>query len=157
MISVSTPEAKQSEAFIATVALFLIFGSSVREDKASLRLPPVWRELYAELTDLRKQEADEANRTAIRSLRDIVREKKNQELEDGVLITGAFRGRVAARTTENSDESGSSKPIKSAMCIDGHQRIWADKIRTPAYQMMLVCYIHSWNRKSCLRTISNLV
>lgn len=48
MTSISTPDASQSESYAATVALFLIFSTSVREEKVFLRLPPVWRELWTD-------------------------------------------------------------------------------------------------------------
>ena len=55
MISVSTPDSKQSEAYIATVALFLLFSSSAKEDKVFLRLPPAWRDLWTEFAEAKKE------------------------------------------------------------------------------------------------------
>ena len=56
MIAISTPDAKQSESYIATTALFLIFGSSVREEKVFLRLPATWRELWTEFAEMKTVE-----------------------------------------------------------------------------------------------------
>lgn len=138
MVSVSTPEPKQSEAFIATIALFLLFGSSAKEDKVFLRLPPAWRDLWTEFAEAKKEKADEKDRSSIRVYRDMVREKRDQELEDGVLIQGAFRNRNSTRAPDNSDESGPDKGNKGLLEPQAYQRIWYDKCNTQSYQMMLV-------------------
>ncbi|EKD13893.1 uncharacterized protein L3040_005494 [Drepanopeziza brunnea f. sp. 'multigermtubi'] len=137
MISVSTPDSKQSEAYIATVALFLLFSSSAKEDKVFLRLPPAWRDLWTEFAETKKEKADETDRANIRVFRDMVREKRDQELEDGVLIQGAFRNRNASRAPENSDDSGTDKSNKSLFEPEAYKRIWYEKSNTQSYQFML--------------------
>jgi ATP-dependent RNA helicase DHX29 len=138
MKSVSSPDSKQSEAFVATTALFLLFSSSTKEDKVFLRLPAAWRDLWTEFSERKKEMSDEADRNAIRVFRDMVREKRDQELEDGVLIQGAFRNRIPTRVVDNSDESGPDKSLKSSLNSEAYRKIWADKSTTPNYQMMLV-------------------
>lgn len=141
MISISTPDARQSEAYIATTALFLIFGSSTKEDKVFLRLPAAWRGLWTEFAEAKKEKTDEEDRDAIRTFRDMVRRKRDQELEDGVLIQGAFKNRGPIRAPDNSDESGPEKAAKSTFTPEAYQKIWAEKSSTPNYQMMLVGYL----------------
>jgi ATP-dependent RNA helicase DHX29 len=138
MKSVSTPDGKQSEAFIATTALFLLFSSSLKEDKVFLRLPAAWRDLWTELAERKKEKSDKVDRNVVRIFRDMVREKRDQELEDGVLIQGAFKNRNSARPADNSDESGPDKALKSSLTPEAYKRIWTDKSNTPSYQMMLV-------------------
>ncbi|KAM3074633.1 hypothetical protein ACMFMG_008061 [Clarireedia jacksonii] len=137
MISVSTPDSRQSEAYIATTALFLIFGSSAREDKVALRLPGVWRDLWTEFAEIKKEKSDEEDRNAIKTFRDMVRAKRDQELEDGVLIHGAFRNRGSTRAQESNDESMADKGSKSTFTADIYQRIWAEKSASQNYQRML--------------------
>jgi len=138
MVSVSSPDSKQSEAFIATTALFLLFSSSTKEEKVFLRLPATWRDLWTEFADKKKEKSDEADRTALRVFRDMVRKKRDQELEDGVLIHGAFRNRIPAHAADNSDESGPDKSVKSSLSAEAYQKIWTDKSNMPNYQTMLV-------------------
>jgi ATP-dependent RNA helicase DHX29 len=138
MTSISTPDSKQSEAYIATVALFLIFGSSSREDKVSLRLPAAWRDLWAEFAEEKKEQADTIDRDSIRKIRDMVREKKDQELEDGVLLKGAFKGRGATRVVETGGEAVGEKGARSPMTPEAYQRIWYEKANTQSFQYMLV-------------------
>lgn len=136
MISISTPDPKQSESYVATTALFLIFGSSAREDKVFLRLPAAWRDLWTEFTEKKKEKIDEADRASIRVFRDMVRKKRDQEEEDGVLIHGAFRNRGTPRP--EMAENGVDKSTRSQLVPEAYQRIWAEKSSTPSYQMMLV-------------------
>ena len=140
MVTVSAPDPKQSEAYISTVALFLIFGSSSKEDKVFLRLPATWRDLWTELAESKKEKADELDRETIRIFRDMVRDKRDQELEDGVLIQGAFRNRGSTRAADTSDESGPDKSSKSSLASEAYRRIWTEKSNSPSYQSMLVSF-----------------
>ncbi|RDW60905.1 putative helicase associated-containing protein [Coleophoma cylindrospora] len=137
MVSVSTPDSKQSEAFVATSALFLIFASSAREDKVFLRLPATWRDLWTEFAEIKKNKTDEQDRSAIGTFRDMVRKKRDQEMEDGVLLQGAFRNRGNLRAQDNSDESGPEKMSKASLTPEAYHRIWMEKASTPSYNMML--------------------
>ncbi|KAL8293992.1 hypothetical protein RB600_000118 [Gaeumannomyces tritici] len=138
MKSVATPEKQQSEAFIATVALFLVSGSTSKEEKASMRLPAVWRDLWAELAEMKKSKADAIDRTIVKGLRHLVRKRQDRELEDGVILQGAFRGRGArtavADSAENSDQDR-GKVVAAGP--EYYQKIWCDKSSTPRFQTMM--------------------
>lgn len=151
MVSIATPDSKQSEAYVATLALFVIFGST-KEEKVFMRLPAVWRELWSELAEERKNQADATDRIAIKDLRSMVRQKQDQELEDGVLLQGAFRGRASQRNTnETGEEYSTERTIPNGLGPEYYQRIWADKSSTPRYQAMLVSF-----PQINLKVISNL-
>lgn len=138
MLSISTPDAKQSEAFIATAALFFIFGASAKEEKVAMRLPPAWRDLWSEFAETKKSQADAQDRDAIKKLRDIVRQRRDQELEDGVVLQGAFRGRAVARNAADSGEdSGIERGGRPVNGPEYYQRIWYEKCSTPRFQTML--------------------
>ena len=139
MAGVATPDKAKSEAFIATYALFHIFGSSSKEDKVFLRLPPVWKDLYLEYSQIRRNQLDAADRGEVRELRSLVRQRRDQELEDGVILQG-FRGRVAARNQSDSkDESSQDRSNKRPRESDERlKEIWAAKSSTPKFQTMLV-------------------
>jgi ATP-dependent RNA helicase DHX29 len=139
MTSISTPTLSQSESYVATVALFLIFNSSVREEKVFLRLPSVWRELWMELATMKKEQTDSADREAIRTFRDIIREKRDREEEDGIVLTTAFKRRGPLLTpNDTSDESGPEKPGRSSVTPETLRKIWADKCKSQSFQRMLV-------------------
>ncbi|KAI1432709.1 helicase associated domain-containing protein [Xylaria sp. CBS 124048] len=137
MTTISTPDPKQSEAYVATVAMFAIFGST-KEEKIFLRLPAVWRELWTEFADDKKSQTDAADRMAIKKLRAIIRQKQDQELEDGVLLQGAFRGRAAQRTSkESGDDSSIDRSGAQAFEPEYYQNIWYEKSATPRFRAML--------------------
>lgn len=137
MTTVSTPDKKQSEAYVATVAMFAIFGST-KEEKIFLRLPAAWRELWSELAEERKSQADSIDRAAIKDLRAMIRRKQDQELEDGVLLQGAFRGRAAQRALkEGSEDSSADRNGAQMFSPEYYQRIWFDKASTSRFQAML--------------------
>ncbi|KAA8633948.1 hypothetical protein SMACR_07645 [Sordaria macrospora] len=137
MVSIATPDAKQSEAYIATIALFLIFSSSAKEEKVAMRLPVAWKDLWSEMAEARKSKADEADRAVVKHLRDLVRKRMDQELEDGVIIQGAFKGRGQSRNQTDS-ESDQERAKRNAQDPEYYQRIWLQKASTPRYQQMLV-------------------
>lgn len=136
MVGVAAPDAKQSEAFIATTALFFIFGSSGKEEKVAMRLPAVWKDLWSDYAEAKKNKADSLDRVAVKQLRDLVRKKKEQELEDGVILQGAFKGRGQARTAAETDDAGYEAKRASAN-PELYQNIWYQKCSSPKYQHML--------------------
>jgi ATP-dependent RNA helicase DHX29 len=137
MISIATPDAKQSEAFIATTALFCIFGSSAKEEKVALRLPATWKDLWSEYAEAKKNKADEEDRTVLRHLRDLVRKRMEQELEDGVLIQG-FKGRGQSKNQTDSDHSDQERAKRQPYGPEYYQNIWLQKSSSPKFQQMLV-------------------
>ncbi|KAI1633335.1 P-loop containing nucleoside triphosphate hydrolase protein [Biscogniauxia mediterranea] len=136
MITIATPDPKQSEAFIATLALFVIF-SSTKEEKVFLRLPAVWREFWAELAEEKKSRTDAVDRSAIKDLRALIRQKQDQELEDGVLLQGAFKGRAAQRSQNDAGDDSSGERGNHPYGPEYYQKIWFDKSSTPRFNAML--------------------
>lgn len=139
MVGVAAPDSKQSEAYIATSALFHVFSGNTREEKVSLRLPSVWKDLWNEMAEAKKNQLDSQDRDALRSLRTLVRRRHDQELEDGVILQGAFRGRGAAKASQDSSDTGANDRKKQNTAnADEYRKIWADKSGSRKYQMMLV-------------------
>jgi ATP-dependent RNA helicase DHX29 len=137
MVSIAAPDAKQSEAFIATTAMFYIFGSSGKEEKVFLRLPAAWKDLWSEYAEAKKNKADAQDRATVKELRDLVRKKKEQELEDGVILQGAFKGRAQARTTNDTEDSGHDQAKRASGDPEYYQNIWFQKCSSPRYNHML--------------------
>ena len=138
MALISTPDPKQSEAYVATYALFHIFGSS-KEEKVFFRLPPVWRELWSELAEARKNLIDSQDRTAVKELRGLVRKRQDQELEDGVILQRAFRGRGPGRNAGDAGEDSSQDRSRPQVASpEFYQTLWHDRWSSPRYQAMLV-------------------
>lgn len=140
MSTVATPDAKQSEAYVSTVALFYIFSNSPREEKVNLRLPAVWRDLWSELAETKKSVSDAQDRTVVKELRGIIRQRLDQELEDGVILQGAFRGRGNNKPQGEANEGTQGRLKQNIGNGDIMRTIWADKSGSHKYQQMLVCH-----------------
>lgn len=140
MGSVAAPDLKQSEAYISTVALFYVFSNSPREEKVNLRLPPVWRDLWSELAEAKKSFSDAEERIVVKGLRDLIRQRLDQELEDGVILQGAFRGRGNNKSlTEATDGTIQGRAKQGNGNNDLLRTVWAEKSSSRKYQQMLVC------------------
>ncbi|KAM5376829.1 hypothetical protein ACJZ2D_005316 [Fusarium nematophilum] len=156
MTGVATPDSKQSEAYISTVALFYTFSGNSKEEKVGIRLPPVWRDVWTDLAEGRKAQIDEQDRTVVRELRALVRQRHDQELEDGVIIQGAFRGRGTKALNDPGDDGSQDRARQSATNGEHYQRIWAEKSRTRKFQTMLQSRMQlpMWNfREKVLSTV----
>ncbi|KAK3316996.1 P-loop containing nucleoside triphosphate hydrolase protein [Apodospora peruviana] len=136
MTGIATPDAKQSEAYIATTALFFIFGSSAKDEKVSLRLPSTFKDLWTEFSEAKRNKADEQDRTIVSRLRGLVRTRMEQELEDGVLIQGAFKGRGQSKNLTDSDHSDHERAKRQPFGPEYYRNIWLQKSSTPRFQQM---------------------
>lgn len=139
MTKIATPETAQSEGYISTAALFLLFSTSPKEEKAALRLPPTFRDLWQEFVELKREQRDAIDRETVKALRDLIREQTEKESDEDVILTAGFRNR-------NKGVSGVSTPVdgpkvESSARNDELQSLkdmWARKTSTPNYQHMLV-------------------
>ena len=134
MDAVSCTNVMQSEAYVSTVALFTVFASSPKEEKAHLRLPPVWRDLWEEFKGLRKQQSDERDMKTLRKIRALIAEQSpSDDISDKVpaVANGSTIDDLSApEPFQKSGVSATADPeaLKSA---------WAAKSSTPFYQTML--------------------
>ncbi|KAI9811170.1 MAG: hypothetical protein M1827_005621 [Pycnora praestabilis] len=138
MTSISTPDAAQSEAYVSTAALFLIFASSPKEEKVYLRLPATWRDLWREFAVTRQEQMDQIDRDTLRELRDMIREKRDRDEEDGIILANGFRKRSATANGKEGIE-GSPEDYDTHQIIDVEDLsvLWTQKSSTPSYQHML--------------------
>ncbi|KAJ4267442.1 hypothetical protein NW762_003549 [Fusarium torreyae] len=137
MTGIATPDSKQSESYISTAALFYTFSGNAKDEKVVIRLPHVWKDIWNELAEARKAQIDEQDRNVVRDLRSLVRQRHDQELEDGVIIQGAFRGRSAKHLNDSGDDGGQDRSRDKAVNGEHYQKIWADKSSTRRFQTML--------------------
>lgn len=131
MSTIACSEASQSEAYICTVALFLVFFGSPKEEKAHLRLPSVWRDLWGDMVLQNKASTDASDREVIKSIRGLI-EKTPGEFDrhaeaDTKLIKGKIDGESRVVTTTTKDESPP----------DTLKALWAQKQSSSNYQKML--------------------
>ena len=140
MTQEATPDTAQSEAYIATVALFLIFSGSPKEEKAHMKLPPAFRSLWDELV-LKKQEfAHAEDRKTVKELRTLIEQNiKSEEDEDEEVVFKAgsrHRSQVPSGVSTPAPQSEFGNGAKPDVS-QGLKELWARKSLTPAYQRML--------------------
>lgn len=138
MMKEATPDTAQSEAYIATAALYLIFSGSPKEEKAHLKLPPAFRDLWDEFAKLKRDSVDASDRELVKELRKTIEKNVQPEVEedDEIVYNPARRLNGAA--------SGSSTPSRQdlqrtngAEPSQALREMWAQKQSSPAYQKML--------------------
>lgn len=139
MAKVATPDVKQSEAYIATAALFHIFSGNPKEEKVNLRLPTVWRDFWSEMAEAKKEHFDAQDRLVVKQIKALVRQRQDQELEDGVVLQGAFRGRNNAKSTPEATDSGHTERSRHVESDDNLKKLWAARASRKKYEAMLVC------------------
>ena len=144
MISIACPDATQSEAYISTVALFLVLASSPKEEKAYLRLPSVWRDLWTELSAIKKEQNDAQDREVLRELSSMVDECRSQT-EDLSLITNV---EPSKQRKSDSEVPGAATPPPIAS-PEELRAIWEAKVSTTSYKDMLASRMNLpiWNFK----------
>ena len=141
MLTEATPEVAQSEAYAATTALFLIFSDSPKEEKAHMRLPPAYRDLWDELTQKKREHTDAQDRQTVKEIRSLVEsEAPSREDEDDDVVFNANMRRL------NGNASGTSTPISRSLTprpenVEASQELknlWSQKSTADFYQRMLL-------------------
>lgn len=130
----ATPDAAQSEAYISTAALFLIFSSTPKEEKTSLRLPAVWKAFWSELSTLKKREDMALDYEDLRDIRAMIDGSRNQTPKD------ASEGHTIslAPNFPRTDHLPKEQEAKTSQLPgDRLQALWRSKSSTPSFRNML--------------------
>ncbi|RMX95329.1 hypothetical protein D0867_13539 [Hortaea werneckii] len=142
MMHEATPETAQSEAYLATAALFLVFSGSPKEEKAHMRLPPTFRNLWDELARAKEEKISTEDRGTVKELRQLVEQStkslEDEDEDDEVVFKAGSRHRSQAA-------SGSSTPMvqregeksTNAAFSQELQNLWGQKSASASYQKML--------------------
>ena len=147
MVSLSCPTEAQSEAYISTVAMFLIFASSSKEEKVHLRLPSTWRDLWKELSQLKKDRDEAADRQVLRELRTMIAESALSD--SGSNGTSNSVTQTVPRNQPIAVDLHQAQEAPNVLPCDDIKALWASKSSTTAYQRMLISRMNLpiWNFK----------
>ncbi|KAJ5733407.1 hypothetical protein N7493_002193 [Penicillium malachiteum] len=135
MESLATPNAQQAEAYVSTLALFILFPQSSKEGKAYLRIPAVWRDLCTEFSNLKKTQEDEIDKSTIKNLKVLIQENQGT-FEDDVVLLDNFRKRNGIGSKPGTPPKGNIRENY----IDQSERLmeaWAAKASAPSFQKMM--------------------
>ena len=158
MVSISCPTEAQAEAYISTVAMFLIFASSSKEEKVHLRLPSIWRDLWKELSQLKKDQDEAADRQVLRELRSMIAEhthtNENLDEKSNGITPKTPNKEPTAADLHQSQGNSLSQPFTRR---DDIKAQWASTLSTPSYQLMLTSRMSLpiWNFKDALLAAIN--
>lgn len=133
MEKIATPTAQQAEAYVSTLALFLLFPQNSKEGKSYMRMPAVWRDLWTELSNIKKAQKDEVDKKTVKDLKRLVQENPGG-VEDDVVLSDNFRRRNGASGKPETPLKG---PGREELGSDDRlTSIWAEKSSTPSFQRM---------------------
>ena len=135
MTSIATPDASQSEGYVSTVALFILFSAISKEEKVHFRLPGAWRDLWAELSAAVKAKSDAAGRNLLRELRSMVLDQKEKVAEAADTISHNRETYSKHNDAAIADQGiGFWDPTPDTSEL---RALWASKTSTPSFQRML--------------------
>jgi ATP-dependent RNA helicase DHX29 len=135
MDALATPTAQQAEGYVSTLLLFILFPQNSKEGKAYLRLPAVWRDLWAEFATLKKTQEDEIDKSTVKDLKLLIQENPSN-FEDDVVLSDNFRKRNGVGSKPGTPVRGSGRDNFSD--IDDQLRdAWMAKSSTPSFHRMM--------------------
>lgn len=136
MSSISAATSVQAQAYVSTVALFLVFSSVPKEEKAYLRLPPTWRDLWAEFLRMRKEQIEVADREVLRELRSLV--VQNNQAMENIAVPKSNGSNIKTSSNKTSNTQASLSLIQEPGDSSDHLKaVWSAKVSTPSYSRML--------------------
>lgn len=124
----------QSEAYVCTLALFLVSSLGAKEQKAMARLPTVWRDVIKDLTQAKQRLVDDEHKETLRRLRGVVhRSQERLNLEQAeCLIKDAQRPSNLTR-----DRRRMQRPAPVRLTTEQVAEEWDLRTRRPLFQAML--------------------
>ncbi|KAL8672099.1 MAG: hypothetical protein Q9168_003431 [Polycauliona sp. 1 TL-2023] len=141
MITEAVPDAVQSEAYVSTAALFLIFSPVPKEEKVSLRLPPIWKDFWVSLSTMKKNNDSAIDREELREIRNLLDSsasgtEKDEDLEQisRPAKSDAPPGPKQELHLANEHQQGTPKGTENT---DEIKSIWTSKSATPSFRNML--------------------
>ncbi|KAJ5084240.1 Helicase C-terminal [Penicillium alfredii] len=147
MDALATPNPQQAEGYVSTLALFILFPQNSKEGKSYLRLPAVWRELWTELTTLKKAQEDTVDKATVKDLKRLVQENQGT-FEDDIVLLDNFKKRNGVGSKPGSPMKGLVR--ESHFDTDEQLRqAWAAKSSSPSFQRMMTGRMNLpiWNFK----------
>ncbi|KAL8852735.1 MAG: hypothetical protein Q9221_002365 [Calogaya cf. arnoldii] len=137
MITEAVPDAAQSEAYVSTTALFLIFSTVPKEEKAYLRLPQVWKDFWVTLSTLKKTNDLAVDREELREIRSLIdnNSRKDENLEQATRPANPSPSRPAPEIC--SIEEHQKEKLPGTGHTDEMKSIWTSKSATPSFLNMM--------------------
>jgi ATP-dependent RNA helicase DHX29 len=133
MRSIATSTVLQSEAYVSTIALFALCAGEAKDEKIFLRLPPIWRNLWADLVEQRQAAIASSDKSDLKFIRHMINDRESRSVGDGNVL------RLGAGQSNHEEVEGVSKIPTTALPTPPEQLSaeWIRKSSSPRYQAML--------------------
>jgi ATP-dependent RNA helicase DHX29 len=133
MQQIAAPTAAQSEAYISTVALFALCLTTPGQQKMSLRMPPVWRNVWHELSQARQIVVETAEKEEIKHINLLIDNvtKEFESRQEQVQMPP-----ISAEKNESIDDSKHSTMSTAKTDTDIVRQEWATKSSKIQFQRM---------------------
>lgn len=141
MSHIATPEVSQSEAYVATAALFLIFSGSLKEEKAHMRLPSAFRDLWDEFAHSKQAHILAKDGIVVKEVRALIEKNRNSDDDDDdeVVFNVSSRRRADGTSGANTPITRTATPkLNTSDVSEELRQMWYNKTAVPAYQKMLL-------------------
>jgi ATP-dependent RNA helicase DHX29 len=134
MISIATSTRLQSEAYVSTIALFVLCAGEARDEKVFLRLPPVWRKLWADLLEQREAEIAASDKANLKQIRNLISDRESRPEEGGSLALSMMR----QKDREDAGRASVTRISRALRMTPEQLRTeWVQKSSTPRYRAIL--------------------
>lgn len=98
-----------------------------------MRLPAAWRDLWAEFSNVKKSQEEEADKKTIKELKKLIQENQGG-FEDDIVLSDNFRRRNGAASRPQTPVKGPSRDDFGSE--DRLRSLWTEKAATPYFQRM---------------------
>ena len=135
MKGISAPDPKQSESLISTAALFYIFASSPKEEKAHMKLPVVFREYWAELAEARDARKSLEDQEEVKHIRKLLEAGADETEPSETSVARVDAPNEQAKPDDRKNRATGA--VRAPASAESLASIWASKSSTSSYQKML--------------------
>jgi ATP-dependent RNA helicase DHX29 len=134
MRTIAAVSKMQSEAYISSLALFLMSTMGNKEQKVTSRLPTVWRDQLKELSDTRQDLANEEYKTTLRELRAAIKKAQDDSKKrrnQGPLFDST------QQSTSTDARRLTHRPAAARLSKEQVLQEWRARTSLPAFDKML--------------------
>ncbi|EZF69302.1 hypothetical protein H105_08155 [Trichophyton soudanense CBS 452.61] len=134
MTGISAASDVQAESYISTVALFIISSHAWKDNKASLKLSGVWKEVWDEISLEKKEHDDQTDRQIVKTFKGYVQEYE-AHIEEDVVLVHNFRQRYGTGDVTPSTE-GTPRRYNVDSFSPELQALWHNHSSSSNFQRM---------------------
>ncbi|EGD94734.1 ATP dependent RNA helicase [Trichophyton tonsurans CBS 112818] len=134
MTGISAASDVQAESYISTVALFIISSHAWKDNKVSIKLSGVWKEVWDEISLEKKEHDDQTDRQVVKTFKGYIQEYE-AHIEEDVVLVHNFRQRYGTGDVTPSTE-GAPRRYNPDSLSPELQALWHNQSSSSNFQRM---------------------